>query len=104
MSKVYPLDISNVGEDTYILISKGHHDVHEFMRKVREDGYDWPLGMPEHIHMKTIPAPKGSGYLRWSLPVPEGTRGSWPCTYVTEAYNEERYEVRASAAKESDHA
>ena len=28
----YPLSVENVGEDTYILMSKGHHDVHEFMR------------------------------------------------------------------------
>ena len=99
MSKTYPLDLLNIGEDTYILISKGHHEVHEFMRKVREEGYDWPLGMPEHIWMKTMPAPKGSGYSCWYEPVPEGTRGAWPCTYVREAYNEHRYEVIAAQAK-----
>ncbi|KVD52493.1 hypothetical protein WM11_25760 [Burkholderia ubonensis] len=48
MPKTYPLDIQNVGDDTYIVMSKGHHDVHEFMRQVRADGFDWPLGMPKH--------------------------------------------------------
>ena len=47
-NKIYSLDIENVGGDTYIVMSRGHHDIHKFMKQVREDGYDWPLGVPEH--------------------------------------------------------
>lgn len=93
MAKTYELDPISIGEDTYCVISKGHHDIHDFMRKVREDR-SWPLGVPEHIWMKTMPAPKNSGYSCWYEPVPQGTRGAWPCTYVMEAYNEDRYEAK----------
>ena len=93
--KKYPLDPCSIGEDTYIVISKGHHDIHEFMRKVREEVSEfWPLGVPEHIWIKTVPAPKNSEYTCWFEPVEKGTRGAWPCTYVQEAYGEDRYEVR----------
>ena len=47
MAKAYPLEIENVGGDVYVLLSRGHHDIHEFMSKVREEGYDWPLGFPK---------------------------------------------------------
>lgn len=98
--KLYPLEPFSVGEDTYIVISKGHHDVHQFMKAVREH-WNWPLGMPIHIWMKTMPAPKGSGYRCWYQPVPEGTLGAWPCTYVHEAYHEDSYEAQS---KEQTHA
>ena len=35
--KPYPLDIESVGEDTYIVMSRGHHDVREFMVEVVKD-------------------------------------------------------------------
>ncbi len=87
----YPLAPESIGEDTYIVISRGHHDIHAFMTAVRKD-YDWPLGVPEHIWMKTCPA--RAGYLAWYSPVPAGTRGAWPCTYVSEAYAEDSYEAK----------
>lgn len=89
----YPLEPFSIGEDTYVVISKGHHDIHEFMRKVREDLCDWPLGVPEHIWMKTTPS-RNPEYTCWYQPVKEGTRGAWPCTYVREAYNEDAYESK----------
>lgn len=92
--KEYPLDLDSIGDDTYIIISEGHHDIHEFMRAVRKEGWDWPLGVPEHIWMKTMPAPKNSGCTRWYQPVKKGARGAWPCTYVTEAYGDDRYEAK----------
>lgn len=93
MSKQYQLVPISIGDNTYTVISKGHHDIHEFMQAVRQS-IDWPLGVPEHIWMKTMPAPKNSGYSCWYQPVKQGTRGAWPCTYVTEAYDEDRYEAK----------
>lgn len=29
----YPLDVESVGSDTYIVMSKGHHDFTEFMTR-----------------------------------------------------------------------
>lgn len=93
MAKPYPLEIENVGEDTYILMSRGHHDIHEFMRKVRAEGYDWPLGVPQHLWMKTRPS-RDPGYRCFYDAVPQGTRGAWPATHVMEAWYEDAYEAR----------
>lgn len=91
----YPLSVENVGEDTYILMSRGHHDVHEFMRAVRADGYTWPLGVPTHEWMRAIPAPKASGYRCLYVEAKPGARGAFPATYACEAYGEDRYEAQA---------
>jgi hypothetical protein len=86
----YPLEPESIGSDTYIVISRGHHDIHEFVRAVRKT-FSWPLGTPEHIWMKTVPS-RDPMYRCWYQPVPKGTRGAWPATYVAEAYNEDCYE------------
>ncbi len=93
----YPLNVENVGEDTYILMSKGHHDVHEFMRAVRAD-YSWPLGMPTHEWMRAIPAPKDSGYRCLYVEAKPHARGAFPATYAREAYGEDSYEAQAPNA------
>lgn len=100
MAKAYPLDIENVGEDTYILRSKGHHDFHEFMRAVRAEGYTWPLGMPAHYWCKTVPTHKDGYRCEYAI-VPEGTRGAYPVTYVTEGYGEDSYEALSAMGKEA---
>lgn len=93
----YPLEIENVGSDEYIVMSRGHHDPHEFMRQVRSDGYEWPLGMPTHHWAKAVPTK--NPYMRCIYAfVPEGTRGAFPCTYAHEAYHERRYEEIVAAA------
>lgn len=93
MAERYPLEIENIGEDVYILMSRGHHDIHAFMREVREL-YNWPLGVPQHIWMKTRPARPGSGYRCFYDVVPQGTRGAWPATHVQEAWGDDSYEAR----------
>lgn len=40
--KVYPLESKSVGGDTYIVMTKGHHDPNLFMKQVREEG-DWVI-------------------------------------------------------------
>ena len=95
----YKLEVENVGEDTYILMSRGHHDVHEFMRVVRADGYTWPLGMPTHEWMRAIPATKDSGYRCLYVEAKPHTRGAFPATYAREAYGEDRYEAQAPNAE-----
>ena len=95
-NKEYPLELNNVGEDVYILMSKGHHDPHEFMKAVCEAGDDWPLGMPTHEWMRAIPAPKDSGFLYLYVEATPGSRGAFPATYAREAYGDERYEAVAA--------
>jgi hypothetical protein len=88
--KTYPLDIESVGEDTYIVMSRGHHELELFMRAAVEDRPRWQLGGPEQVWVKTTPG-CGTYSCRYNI-VPEGTRGCWPATYCHE-YGEgwERY-------------
>ncbi|WP_460420771.1 hypothetical protein [Pseudomonas sp. ZL2] len=80
--KPYPLKIESVGEDTYIVMSRGHHDLGEFMKAAVEQRPNWSLGGPVHVWVKTTP---GHGtYDRLYNFVPEGTRGAWPATYCFE--------------------
>jgi hypothetical protein len=82
MSERYPLDVRSVGEDTYIVMSKGHHDLDVFMNEVIQHRPSWNLGGPEHVWVKTTPG-KGT-YDRLYNFVPKGTRGAWPATYCWE--------------------
>lgn len=96
----YPLDIQNVGEDTYIVMSKGHHDFDAFMAAVRVD-YDWPLGPPKHMWMRAIPTKQP--YMRCLYVHAEpNTRGAFPCTYSWEAYGEDTYEATLAARTPSE--
>lgn len=97
----WPLDIENVGGDIYILLSRGHHDVHEFMRQVRADGFDWPLGMPKHIWLRCTPPP--DGYATWYTEAQEGERGAFPATQCWEAYGDDRYEAATSSGAQAEH-
>lgn len=76
----YPLDIQSVGDDTYIVMSRGHHDLEIFMAKALETYDNWFLGGPEHVWCKTVPTGDGSAYHF----VEKGTRGAWPATYCHE--------------------
>lgn len=91
--KTYPLNIQNVGSDTYIVMSRGHHDIHDFMKAVRADDYDWPLGVPEHRWAKVVPDRTGKYSYHYRF-VPEGARGAIPVTYAWEAYGSETYEAK----------
>lgn len=86
----YPLEIQNVGEDEYILMSKGHHDPHHFMRAVRDAGYDWPLGMPRHVWMRAVPT-RIPGYRCMYHEVLPHARGAFPATVAWECYGEGMY-------------
>lgn len=87
-----PDDIENVGEDTCIVRARGHHDPHEFMRAVREAGYDWPLGMPIQTYARTVPSRNPEFNCFYQLVNSPG-RGAYPVTYAHEAYGEDQYKV-----------
>lgn len=91
--KKYPLEIQNAGSDTYIVMSKGHHDIDEFMSAVRLAGYDWHLGIPEHRWVKTIPDSTGEFNCRYVF-VAKGTKGAWPATYAWEAFGDDQYAAK----------
>ena len=80
--KAYPLEVESVGEDTYIVMSRGHHDLDLFMSEAVKDRPSWNLGGAEHTWIKTMPG-RGT-YACFYAHVPEGTRGAWPATYCYE--------------------
>ena len=75
-----PLEVESVGSDTYIVMSRGHHDLDLFMAKAVEQYEGWFLGGPKHVWIKTTPIKGGVAYNI----VNEGTRGAWPATYCWE--------------------
>ena len=44
----YPLQPRSIGQNTYVIISRGHHDTHAVMAEVRKS-WSWPLRVPEHL-------------------------------------------------------
>ncbi|MGC1333051.1 hypothetical protein [Pseudomonas sp.] len=78
--KNYPLEIESVGGDTYIVMSRGHHDLEEFMAEATKEYSGWFLGGPKHMWCKTTPV-KGGWLYNF---VNEGARGAWPATYCWE--------------------
>lgn len=86
MPREYPLDVRNVGDDTYIVMSKGHHDPDAFMAAVREAGYgDWPLGVPKHKWVKATPCPRSCGEHSCHYSIEDEKLPGWfPATYAWE--------------------
>lgn len=82
MIRQYPLEVMSVGEDTYIVMSRGHHDLQEFMREAVKRYPAWKLGGPVQVWCKTTPILGHLG-VRYNF-VPPGTRGAWPATYCHE--------------------
>ena len=82
--KTYKLELENIGEETYALMSRGHHDLSLFDSTVKEEYETWysTLGKPEHLYFKAIPGP--SGYVCLYVQSSKETRGSFPATYITE--------------------
>lgn len=85
------IEIENIGGDVYVLIARGHHDAHEFMKQVRSEGYDWPLGMPQHLYFRTVPTQRADLVCLY-VPAKKGARGAYPVTHVQEAWNDDAYE------------
>lgn len=78
--RAYPLEIKSVGDDTYIVMSRGDHDLDQFMDEVIKDYRDWNLGGAKQVWIKTTPM---NGGWRYSL-VDQSVRGAWPATYCWE--------------------
>lgn len=87
------INIEQVGEDSYCFYAKGHHDPHEFMSQMIDDGMAleiYPLGMPYHTFAKIVPTrnPDWKYYVQFSK---EKVRGGFPVTVCEEAYGDEMY-------------
>ena len=86
MSKDYQLDLINAGEDTYCLMSKGHHNIEEFAKAVKKDYPRWRMGIPETCFM--VRAPR-AGYASYYYECDESHKNAIPFTICTEDYSDE---------------
>jgi hypothetical protein len=84
----YPLEIENVGEDTYHFLSKGHHDFSDFMTEVKKRFSRWPMGHPYHAYV--VRAPR-KGYSAFYYPCESTHPYAIPVTCTDEAYGDEQY-------------
>ncbi|HYF16333.1 MAG TPA: hypothetical protein VEA40_00590 [Ramlibacter sp.] len=96
MAEKYPLNVQNVGDDTYCFMSKGHHDADAFMAAVAEWCADAPLSPPKHKWVKAIPCRCGEHSCHYELS-DEPRKGWFPATYTWEDYGPTAYKPPAAA-------
>lgn len=58
----YPLGVTSVGDDIYIFMSKGHHNLTKFMTEAAKEYPGWFLGGAKHVWCKTVPSNGHSWY------------------------------------------
>jgi hypothetical protein len=85
--KDYPLDIINAGEETYCLMSLGHHDAKDFAKAISDYiGFGWRMGMPYQAYF--VRAPR-KGYSSYYYPCDKDHPKAIPATCAEEDYSEE---------------
>jgi len=100
--KKYPLEVQPLDDDGWILVSKGHHEIHEFMRAVAEynaeNGGDEPMGVPQHLWFRTLPRPDHPNRVEWVI-AKQGERGAWPGTMSEACSADESYGATMTQAE-----
>lgn len=82
-AKTYPLRITSCGEDSEVLMSKGHHDAAEFKAAAEKyqgeplDGFDGP----KREWWRAVPDASGEFACRY-VPADGAGAGAFPVTYV----------------------
>lgn len=80
----YPVKLENWGDDSYMIISRGHHDLDQFKRLVNKE-YDHFGNFFEaayHCYFKAFPHDFGTSY----SPVGPDVRGAFPATVAQEGW------------------
>lgn len=83
----YPLILENWGGDSYLVISRGHHDLDAFAAKVREDYDEWGnfFESAYHTYFKATPSSNPESNCWYSQCSPD-TRGAFPATVAQEGW------------------
>lgn len=83
----YPLNVQSCGgDDSYTLMSKGHHDHAAFLKACEEYLLEPLLGGhdgPAHMWWRFVPARPGGDYIGQYHKSKPGERGAFPCTAIT---------------------
>lgn len=88
-NKSYPLDLENWGDDTYMVISRGHHDLDQFKKYVNEEYDSWGDFFEVAYHTYFKASPSKSPYSRcYYSPCSKNTRGAFPATVAQEGWTQ----------------
>lgn len=81
--KYYPLELENIGQDYYQIMSKGHHNINDFFTRVIEEYGHWNLKKEniKYLYYKAIPSKEFRCYYVESS---QSVRGAFPATYISE--------------------
>lgn len=85
----YPLELENWGDDTYLVVSRGHHDLNLFKKHVNEeyDSFGNFFEVGYHTYFKAIPSNSiysNCLYIQCS----KNTRGAFPATVAQEGWTQ----------------
>lgn len=87
-NKEYPLELENWGDQQYLVISRGHHDLDEFKKAVNKEYSSWGnfFEVAYHTYYKATPK---DGCRAWYTPCSKGIRGAFPATVAQEGWTQE---------------
>lgn len=88
-NKQYPLELENWGDDQYLVVSRGHHDLEVFKQKVNEEFDSWGdfFEVAYHSYFKAIPS-KSPYSTCYYTPCSKNTRGAFPATVAQEGWTQ----------------
>ena len=84
----YPLELENWGEDTYLVVSLGHHDLEAFTNLVKQEYSEWGDFFESAYH-GYYKQESRAGYDSWYTPCCPTTEGAIPATIAQEGWKAE---------------
>ena len=81
-------ELNNIGHDEYLVFSRGHHDIDEFTKYVKQEYSEWGnfFDIAYHHYYRKI----GNQYGTWYEPCFPFTRGAFPVTVAQEGWKDQR--------------
>lgn len=85
-------ELNNIGDDTYLIFSRGHHNLKEFTNYVKEEYSEWGnfFEVAYHHYYRKI----GNQYGTWYEPCFPWTRGAFKVTVAQEGWTDQTMFVR----------
>jgi len=92
--------LENIGEDTYLIFSRGHHDLEAFTKYVKEEYSEWGnfFDVAYHHYYRKV----GNQYGTWYEPCFPFTRGAFKVTVAQEGWSDNTQFI-ANKIKEGKH-
>lgn len=85
-AKKYPLKLENWGEHTYLVVTRGHHDLSEFEAKVRSEYQHFGSFFESAYHAYFKATPAKDGYRAYYTECSPDVRGAFPATVAQEGW------------------